>query len=173
MSLVKGIWNILIKLQSFILITTSILIVLAISATVFFRYVFEIDLFGMEEIIVILAFWLYFIGGSYGAYEKSHISADMISTFVKSHKLKSGISMIVSLITMVVSIIVTAWGYEFNLWTLESGARSTSLQIPIIVSQSAIFIGFILMSLYFIVHFIQDTLAFFKIMKSKEAEEGI
>ncbi len=33
-------------------------------AEVVLRYVFKSDLFGIEEIVVIAAFWLYFMGSS-------------------------------------------------------------------------------------------------------------
>jgi len=135
--------------------------VLGISLNVFFRYVLEKNFFGMEEVIVIFAFWLYFIGGSYGTYERSHISADLTSVYIKNEKFLALIKAFISLITLFLSLLFTYWAIEFFMWGLQHPSKSPSLQIPTIIPQSSIFFGFILMSLYLTVHFIRDTIDIF------------
>ncbi|MCM3766273.1 TRAP transporter small permease [Neobacillus niacini] len=155
------IWTGLLRLQRTILILTSILIVLGISITAIFRYVFKVDIFGMEEIIVIFAFWLYFTGGAYGSYERSHISADIISSYVKNERTKSMIKAATSLITTVLCLIFAWWAVQFFIWSFESGGKSPTLGIPSVVPKSAICFGFILMAFYSIVHLINDIRACF------------
>ncbi|HRV98656.1 MAG TPA: TRAP transporter small permease subunit, partial [Aminobacteriaceae bacterium] len=72
------VWKFLLKLQKALLVLSSCFVVLIMCVAVLLRYVFKTDLFGIEEIVVIAAFWLYFIGSSYGVYDKSHVKADII-----------------------------------------------------------------------------------------------
>lgn len=159
-------WVYLLKLQKFILIASSILIIAGVSLVVLFRYILKVNLFGMEEIIIIGAFWLYFIGGAYGTYDKSHISADFLSSYVKNIKIKSSIQLFTSLLTLAICLLYTFWSVEFFQWTYSSGAKTTALHIPVIFSQSAITVGFFLMSFYLLVYLIQDTKKLLSLLKS-------
>lgn len=156
------IWKNLEKIQRIILIICSILAVGIIVAAVVMRYIFGTDLYGMEEIIVIVAFWLYFIGGAFGSFEKSHIKADIVSVYVKNERIKSALQLIASLVETTVAIILTSWAYNYFIWGLEKGAKSPGLSIPLVVSQSAIFFGLALMTFYFLVYLIEDSMAFFR-----------
>lgn len=160
MGILRKFWDFLVGIQKIILIVASLAVVLGISLQVFFRYVLEINLFGMEEIIVIFAFWLYFIGASYGTYERSHITADILTVYISSQKLKNLVRVIITLITLLLCLLFTYWAVDFFMWGIEQGARSTSLHIPMTIPQSSIFVGFILMSFYLIVHFINDVKEF-------------
>lgn len=156
MAILRKFWDFLVGIQKVILVLASLSIIIGISTQVFFRYILEINLFGMEEIIVIFAFWLYFIGASYGTYERSHISADIVTVYIRNQRLKNLIRVIISLITLLLCLLFTYWAIDFFMWGIEQGARSTSLHIPMTIPQSSIFVGFILMSFYLIVHFIND-----------------
>ena len=70
------------------MVTCSLTVTGIIFLAVLLRYVFHSDLYGYEEIVVIFAFWLYFIGGSYGSYTRTHITADVVSVYVPDGKLK-------------------------------------------------------------------------------------
>lgn len=156
MAILKKLWDLLLTVQRVILVLASLAIVLGISLQVFYRYVLEKNLFGMEEVIVIFAFWLYFIGASYGTYERSHISADIVTVYMKNERLKIIMKLIVTTITLALCLLFTYWAIDFFKWGIEQGAKSTSLHIPMIIPQSSIFVGFILMSFYLIVHFVND-----------------
>ncbi len=147
-------WHILKKVQQIILIICSIAAVSIIVLAVVMRYIFGTDLYGMEEIIVIVAFWLYFIGGAYGSYEKSHIKADIISVYVKNEKIKVILAVITGAIETIVSAVLTHWGYGYFMWGIEKGAKSPGLKIPLVFSQSVIFFGLFLMTFYFLIYFI-------------------
>jgi len=56
------IWKFLVKLQRWLMVASSIFVMLIMCLEVLLRYVFKSDLFGIEEIVVIAAFWLYFMG---------------------------------------------------------------------------------------------------------------
>ncbi len=74
----QGFWKILAKLQEYVLVLTSSFLALAMFAEAFLRYVFKSDLFGIEEVLLLVVMWLYFIGGAYGSYEKKPNSGQRI-----------------------------------------------------------------------------------------------
>lgn len=153
-------WACLEKLQRAILIVCSLSVVGIIFLAVIKRYIFETDLYGMEEVIVIVAFWLYFIGGSHGSYEKSHIKADLVSVYISNEKLKKTLMLFASLIEAGISIILAIWAFGFFTWGIEKGAQSPGLGIPLVVSQSAVFFGLVLMAFYGLYYFIEDAVLF-------------
>lgn len=147
-------WKALLSFQRFILISCSCLSMLMIVLGVVLRYLFHTDLYGIEEFIVIIAFWLYFMGGVYGSYEGSHIRADLLTVYIKNETVKSVLKLIELAISSAVGLVLTGWGFHYFMWGLERGARSPGWRIPLVISQCPIFIGFALMTFYFIYHLI-------------------
>ena len=158
-------WDALLKFQRTVMIVCSLMIVIGITLGAVLRYVFKTDLYGMEEIIVIFAFWLYFMGGSYGSYEKNHITADVVSVYVTNTKIRSIVMLLSSLITTGLCYMATYYAVEFFSWSLIKGGASTAWQIPMYIPQSAVLLSFILMSFYFTIHLINDTKKLIYLMK--------
>ncbi len=156
MKILNLIWNVLIGIQKFILFICSFLIIIGVASKAIFRYLFQIDFHGVEEFIILLAFWLYFIGASYGSYRKGHIAADIIPMYIKDEKIKQIFMLFVSLLTIGISALFTLWAVDMLTWTLERGATSVMWDIPVAYSQAVILISFVLMTFYFVVHFIND-----------------
>lgn len=150
-------------IQRVILISVSVLLVFGITSQVVLRYVFKSNLMGLEEITIFIAFWLYFIGGTYGASKRTHISADLTDVYIKNKIIRQVVQLFASLITIFISSIITYYSVDFFIWSLEKGATSPVLNIPMYFSQSAVFVGFTLMTIYFITHFIKDLLLFLNI----------
>jgi len=63
---------------------------------------------------------------------------------------------IASLITLTLAGIMTYWGYTFFVWGIERWARSPVLQMPMVFSQSSIFVGAVFMSFYFLAEFVDN-----------------
>jgi len=150
------VWKIILILERFIIISMSSLLTLAVVACVILRYIFNTDLYGIEEFTVIFALWLYFTGAAYGSYEGSHISAEIILVFLKKQKLLKFFNILKLFISTFTSVVLTFWGFKYLLWGLQKGARSTGWRIPLFISQSPIFIGFLLISMYYFVRLIKN-----------------
>ena len=148
------IWNGLIHFQKLFMVVAGCLITVLVFVEVLLRYVFGSPLFGIEELICLIAMWLYFIGASYGAYERSHIKAELIHIWFKRPRPYALVKAISSLITFVLSIIMISWTYPYFIWGITKGETSQALLLPMVLSQSAIFFSTILMSLYFFVELI-------------------
>jgi len=152
------IWNGLIYLQKIFMLVAGSIITALVFIEVVLRYVLGSPLFGVEELICLIAMWLYFIGASYGAYERSHIKAELVHIWFKKPRSHALVKAISSLITFILSIIMISWTYPYFIWGITKGETSQALLIPMVLSQSAIFVGAILMSLYFLTELIDYTL---------------
>ena len=152
------VWNGLIHLQKIFMLIAGSIITILVFVEVVLRYVLGSPLFGVEELICLIAMWLYFIGASYGAYERSHIKAELIHIWFKKSRSYALVKALSSLITCILSIIMISWTYPYFVWGITKGETSQALLIPMVLSQSAIFVGAILMSLYFFVELIDHVM---------------
>jgi len=146
----------LLSIEKFILVTTSLLAAGIVAVGVFTRYILGIDFFGQEEIITVIAMWLYWIGGIYGSYEDSHIQADLLSSYVKNKKFLKIQRILVLLITIIVLAVFSYWSFDYIKWSIGSNAKSVGLKIPLIISQIPLCVGFTMMLGYTVYHFIRQ-----------------
>lgn len=150
------IWKIMEKLMRWLLIVCGVLLVIVITISVFMRYVMNSTLFGSEEILALLAIWLYWIGGAYGSFEDSHISADMTGMIIRNERVREIYRVIIRGVTMVIAGIFAYWGvFSYGIQIVTAGTRTTGLRIPLVTSRIALSISFCLMFLYSIYHFVR------------------
>jgi len=157
-------WKFLVKLQQWILIACSIAVVLIMCTGVFFRYVLNADLYGSEEIVVIISFWLYFIGSSYGSYDQSHVKADFVSQWL-SKKKRQILSIFISLTMLSLCFLFTYWSVEFIWYSIVEMPRTLVWGIPMAVAHSSVFIGYLLMTFYCAVYFVREILGYRELKK--------
>ncbi|MCL1941508.1 MAG: TRAP transporter small permease [Synergistaceae bacterium] len=96
----------------------SLALSIIIVAAAFMRYVVRGDLYGYEEWVKLLAFWLYFLGGAYGAYNDTHVSADLIDSYLPQGMTRHIMIFIRQLITSAMSLVFTYFGYFFFMYGL-------------------------------------------------------
>lgn len=148
--------KITVSFYSIVCFVMSVLLVVIISAATIMRYVLEMDLYGYEEWIKIFAFWLYFMGAGYGAFAGTHVSADLIQSYMKESMLKRLIIFIRTIITLGVTLLFTWYGYDFFMFGF-SGPLGTGIaipktvawRIPLWTAYLSIFLGLLSMSYYF------------------------
>ena len=70
-------WNAFLSIERILLKICCFLVFVVLIISVFMRYVFKSDLYGIEEFVAILAMWMYMLSASYASYEDSHITADI------------------------------------------------------------------------------------------------
>lgn len=147
-----GVWRFFLHAERAILVATSFAAAMIVFVGVIMRYIFHVDFFGQEEVVTVVAMWLYWIGGVYGSYEHSHIGADILSTLLKNEKVKHILDIICIVVSIAVLAVFSVWSIDYAKWSIEQGATSMGLKIPLIFSQITLAIGFILMTLYEIYH---------------------
>ena len=147
----------LLKIERFILMVVPILVMLLLVTSVVMRYIFKMDLFGIEELMAIVAMWMYMIGAAYASYENSHIRADILETFIQNPKTKALFKIIENIIVLIVLVPFVYWGLQYASWNIASGNKTAFWKLPMLLSQIPITIGLILMLIYTIIHLIKIT----------------
>ncbi len=135
---------------------STVTLTLIICAATFFRYVLKGDLYGYEEWVKILAFWLYFLGAAIGAYNGTHVSADLVKAYLPEGRLKAFLAVLKSLITVSVACAFAWYGYEFFMFGFQGPLgtgiaipKTTVWRIPFWVGYLSVFLGLLFMALYF------------------------
>lgn len=141
---------------SIVCFSMSILLVIIISAATIMRYILEMDLYGYEEWIKIFAFWLYFMGAGYGAFAGTHVSADLVQSYVKEGTFKRILIVTKCAITLGVTLLFTWYGFDFFIFgyagPLGTGVaipKTVAWRIPLWTAYLSIFLGLLSMSYYF------------------------
>ncbi len=151
-------WKIPLFLQVVIMVVGGSVVGILIFVEVFLRYVMGSPLFGIEELILFIGIWLYFMGASYGAFERTHIKAELINIWCKEEKTLNIFRTIASAITVALALVLVSWTYPYFIWELGKGGTSQALLLPKVWCQSAIFFGSFLMAIYFIAELIDNIL---------------
>ena len=162
------IWIFFEKIQRIIIAFSVAVTVLIVGAEVFMRYIFKIDFVGYDEILILSAMWMYFIGGSYAMCKKEHISADMMGLLVKSPKALSVIRLVVAIVTFVLSLVISKWSLDYLQYATTRPASSVALKIPLLASQISLFIGYVGCSIYLAFHIYDNII----VVKNAFAEKG-
>jgi len=159
------IWKFLLHFQRWLLLASSIFVTLIMCLEVTLRYVFKSDLYGTEEIVIIVGFWLYFIGASYGVYDKSHVKADIIPQML-SKKSQAFLTVIINLTMSVLCCLFAYWAVGMIGHSLKYMPRTMGLRIPIVISQFSVLLGYSLMAFYSIFYFLEDFFGFLELRRS-------
>lgn len=122
---------------------------------VILRYGFQADLFAYNEWLLIICFWLYFMGGALGTYDCSHVNADLLSHVVKNSRINWMRRLTVVFIELVVSCAIVYWAVlmiDDEIASYPTWQTTVALKIPFLVPRLAILVGFTLMSFYSALH---------------------
>lgn len=150
----KTLWDYLLKFEYAIVITCCIAIVGLVFFTVILRYVFKTSFQGMEELVMLFAFGIYFIGGAIGSHDESQISADVMSIFIKRPKSVFSLRAVQNVIDAILISICGVFATRQMLFVLGEGSRTVGLKLPTWIIYTIILVGLFLMAFYSVYHFI-------------------
>lgn len=154
--------KVLITIVKWLMIIGSVVSTACMAYAVIKRYVFSGNFYGSEEVIMLFAFWLYFMGAVYGSFEDSHIKADLLNVYINNMRIKDGVALLAQVTTVVVNTIILMWATRYFFGEIAKWGLSTSLKIPLVIPKSAVFFGFLLMEFYHVYYLIQNSLNYFK-----------
>jgi len=130
-----------------------------ILAEVVLRNIVRVSLFGTSEIAVLSAWWFYMFGASLGAWERTHIKADILLVFVKnSRRGMSIVRTISSSLTVFLCAATSSWALTYIDRAIDLHRTSSYLRIPMIIAQAPILVGLSLMTFYFLIQLIDHVL---------------
>lgn len=138
-----------------LLALSGVIILVAMVMMVLLRYVFKINLFGMDEIILCFVFWFYFFGAVNGSREDSQVRADVTGVLIKNKKTSWGLRLFTRLIEVVVLVFLIYMSIWLLLINFNRMPTTQGLKIPYLVPQAAIAVGFILMLIYDVGHLLK------------------
>lgn len=148
-------WLWLEKLLRFGLIVCGIAVALIVFMATITRAA-HISFKGYEEFLVIFAIWLYMFGTAHGSFEKSHITADIVTIMMKEGLVKDIITLLKSVLTLVLGFMFFTWALQLVEWTIIMGTRTPTWRIPMTVSQSAMLFGLTVATFYNAVYLYND-----------------
>ena len=145
-----GLFHFFDAIQKWVLVFTGIIVFVLTIATVFLRYVLTMNVLGLDEIILLVIFWQYFIGAAQGSREDSQIKADMVSTVVKNKTVVAWCHLLARIIECGVIGVCIKWSIDYILKDMSVMPYTVVLSIPLVLSHAVMLVGFALMLLYHI-----------------------
>jgi TRAP-type C4-dicarboxylate transport system permease small subunit len=112
------------------------------------RYILELPVMGLEELLVYPTLWLYFLGSVNASREDTQIKANVLDVFMKTDKAKLIVRVIADLLSVIVAGWLTYWAYDYFRYSLRVWKESPTLYIPTFYAECALFIGLVLMTFY-------------------------
>lgn len=155
----SAIWKWLARVQQYIVVFSLVASLGFVFAEVLLRNFIKTSLFGTSELAIMSSWWFYLIGASVGAWERSHIKADILLVFAKRipHRMAQ-IRVVSSVLSFLLCAAATSWAFIYINRALDLGRVSFYLRIPMIYAQIPILVGLILMSFYFLVQLVDHVL---------------
>lgn len=142
----------LLGLQRWILFICCALVVVGLFVQVVLRYLLGTTVLGLNELILIPAIWMYFIGASYASAQGTHISADVLQVYLRSDRIKQIVQVIVNTVSLAVGLVLSWWACLYIQHSLDRPGATPVFGLPLIVVQSAVVVGFVLMTCYTAAH---------------------
>ena len=152
-------WTGLLKLQRVVMLVSICFCTTAVVVAVFMRYIVQAPIIGIDDLATYVAFWLYFVGASYGAYERSHIKAELVHLIFRTQRTYVKVRVATSFINFGLACYVIPWAYQYTAWGFTELEQSRSAifgsTYPVVYFQISITFAFILMAMYFLIEAIQ------------------
>ncbi len=124
---------------------------------VIMRYIFELPVMGLDELLVYPTLWLYLLGCVNAAREDTQIKANVLDVFLKTDRSRLVVRVIADLMSVIVSCWLTYWAWDYFLYAKRVWKESPTLYIPTFWAESSLFIGMALMTGYTIWYFLKNT----------------
>ncbi|WP_107495759.1 TRAP transporter small permease subunit [Thalassobius sp. I31.1] len=145
----------MIKVKTWFLVFSCLIMAVTFFFVVIFRYVLNADLFAYEEWLLIICFWMYFVGSAVATHDGSHVTADLLSYVITDPKKAHVRALIIGAIELFVTCFLIYWALLMLIDEIDSYPRwrtTIALRIPFLVPRIAIFVGFAMMAFYSALH---------------------
>ncbi|SLM29469.1 putative DctQ (C4-dicarboxylate permease, small subunit) [Desulfamplus magnetovallimortis] len=115
---------------------------------VIMRYILELPVMGLDEILVYPTLWLYFLGSVNASREDTQIKANVLDVFLKSDRAKLKVRIVADILSLVTALWLTWWAWDYFRYALRVWKESPTLYIPTFYAECVFLIGLVLMSGY-------------------------
>ena len=140
---------------------TALISVVAIGqfVQVITRYVLEVPVMGLEEMMLYPTLWLYMLGAVNASREDSHIRANVLEIFLRTPRQHTVLAIVGEVLSLAVGLWLTYWAWGFTTYSLRVWKESPTLYIPTFFSDIALFLGLVLMMLFTATHLLRHVRA--------------
>lgn len=121
------------------------------------RYLLDSPLYGVEEVSVYLAVWLYFVGAGYGVYRDNHISASVMDLILSAERSREVVRLLVAAISLALTAVMLWICIHYLQWSVKFSPKSPELRLPLYVVHVAMVVGMALMGFYYLIEIIRRT----------------
>ena len=135
---------------------------------VIMRYILELPVMGLEELLVYPTLWLYFLGSVNASREDTQIKANVLDVFLKTVKAKMIVRVIADLLSVIVASWLTYWAWDYFRYALRVWKESPTLYIPTFYAECAMFLGLVLMTLYAASYLVRNTRKLFNLPRTEQ-----
>lgn len=155
MKILKTIDNIIAKVTEKIMITSVVVMTAVLAGNAFSRFILHSSIVSAEEIgrycIVIMTF----VALAYIAQQDKHVKISLLFD-VLSWKGKKIMSVIIYLISAGITGVISLNAFDYVLFTIQGGRTSSVLGIPVSYVSAALFVGFALLFIEYIIEAVMN-----------------
>ena len=134
----------------------GIFVSFAMVAGIASRTLLDVPVFGLEELVLMAAIWLYMLGAALASRERSHLSADFIQAFIHNETWQDMIKLLATVLSVAIATYFVTWSYSLFSWGVEQGQVTPVFGIPQYLSQGSLFVASVLLLAYTVRDLIKD-----------------
>ena len=128
----------------------ALLVLLGVCWVVAQRYFLRSSLMGADELILLVAFWMYFMGAAASARDRWHIRVNVVDSLPEGNWFRATCNLAVSVLNVGVTGAVTWLAMKNLIWNIESGTQTPVFRIPTYWFDAAIVVALGLSFIYFV-----------------------
>lgn len=138
-------------------ILTGLIIIVALGqfVQVVTRYVFQVPVMGLEEIMLYPTLWLYILGSVNASREDTHIRANVLELFLKTDRQHTILALIGEVCSLIIGLWLLSWAWNYTAYAWRVWRESPTLYFPTFYSDVSLVIGLALMMLYTALHLVR------------------
>lgn len=154
-----------------IVVVISFLVAVLLAYGIFTRSILGQPVFGLEELVLLGAMWLYMLGAALASRDRSHLSADFVQVIFKNPRVIRFVHIVAALISLFMAIMFATWSYDLLYWAVKKGQTTAVLKLPWYLSQGSLFVASILFIFYQLRDTMDDINSFRTVAKSGPGSE--
>ena len=148
------------KIEDFILVSLLLTMISMAVLQIFLRNLFDSGIVWADPLVRVLVLWLGLIGAMVASRTGNHISIDLVSRYLP-RELKQGSNLVVTLFTAAVSGLM-AW-HSARFVAMEKADQITAFaNVPAWICEAVIPVAFTVISIRYILFFVQGVTRLFK-----------
>jgi TRAP-type C4-dicarboxylate transport system permease small subunit len=143
-----------------IVVIISLAVAFMLTLGIFTRTALDAPMFGLEELVLMGAMWLYMLGAVLASRERTHLSADFVQVVSSNPKVINFMRLFATVISLIMAVMFVTWSYDLMLWGVRKGQTTTVFQLPWYISQGSLFVASILLVFYLSRDLLNDFIQF-------------